>query len=171
VIVFDREGYSPEFFKEMWQIHHVACITYHKFPKRPVVNFKWRELDRRRRPVKSKLIHQQARFAAVTLHPESDESALAKWENRKAEVVEAIEQFKKELTDINDRGKTTPSHLKWDELPETKKFERLAPSRKQLVVTVKWEIQAAPPGYAAPCRRRFLPITSTADARFALFGR
>ena len=243
VIVFDREGYSPEFFKEMWRTHRIACITYHKFPKddwptiefvecettlpngervslklaergswigdkknglwvreirkltesghqvslistvfsesaledavrlfsrwsqenflrymmehfaidllneyrteeipetkRPVVNPKWRELDRRRRSVKSKLTHQQARFAALTLHPESDETAQAKWAKRKAELVEAIEQFEKELTDVNDQLKKTPSHLKWDELPETEKFERLAPSRKQLVDTVK----------------------------------
>ena len=33
VIVFDREGYSPAFFKEMWETHRIACITYHKFPK------------------------------------------------------------------------------------------------------------------------------------------
>ena len=33
MILFDREGYSPEFFKEMWQTHRIACITYHKFPK------------------------------------------------------------------------------------------------------------------------------------------
>ena len=243
VIVFDREGYSPEFFKEMWQTHRVACITYHKFPKddwpttefvdcettlpngerlslklaergawiggkkkglwvreirkltesghqvslistvfsgsaledsvrlfsrwsqenflrymmehfaidllneyrteeipgtkRSVVNPKWRELDRRRRSVKSKLTHQQARFAALTLHPESDESALARWEKRKAEVVEAIEQLEKESADVNDQLKKTPSHLKWDELPDTDRFERLAPSRKQLVDTVK----------------------------------
>jgi len=32
VIVFDREGYSPEFFKEMWRTHRIACITYHKYP-------------------------------------------------------------------------------------------------------------------------------------------
>jgi transposase len=243
VMVFDREGYSPEFFKEMWQIHRIACITYHKHPKdnwpttefvvyettlpsgervslklaergawigdkksglwvreirkltesghqvslistvfsgsalddsvrlfsrwsqenflrymmehfaidllneyrteeipetkRPVVNPKWRALDRRRRSVKSKLTHQQARFAALTLHPESDEAAQAKWEKRKAELVEAIEQFEKELMGINDQLKETPSHLKWDEMPETEKFERLAPSRKQLVDTVK----------------------------------
>jgi hypothetical protein len=243
VIVFDREGYSPEFFKEMWRTHRIACITYHKFPKddwptiefvecettlpndervslklaergswigdkknglwvreirkltesghqvslistvfgesaledaarlfsrwsqenflrymmehfaidllneyrteqipetkRPVVNPKWRELDRRRRSVKSKLTHQQARFAALTLHPESDETAQAKWAKRKAEVVEAIEQFEKELTDLNNQLKQTPSHLKWGELPQTERFERLAPSRKQLVDTVK----------------------------------
>ena len=202
VILFDREGYSPEFFKEMWQTHRIACITYHKYPKddwpatefaeiettlpsgeqvslatrragqldrrpqeralgagdpqadrqwasgqpdqhgfrrigaartrsacsadgprktssrymmehfaidllneyrteeipetkRPVVNPEWRELDRQKRSVKSKLTHRQARFAALTLHPESDEAAQAKWEKQKAELVEAIEQFEK----------------------------------------------------------------------------
>ena len=243
VILFDREAYSPEFFKEMWQTHRIACITYHKYPKddwptdeftevettlpsgergrlqlaergvwiggkknglwvretrkltesghqvslistafgesmredsvrlfsrwsqenffrymmehfaidllneygteeitetkRPVVNPKWRELDHQKRSVKSKLAHRQARFAALTLHPESDDVAQAKWEKRKAELVEAIEQYENELTAINDKLKTTPTHLKWDELPAADKFERLAPSRKQLVDTVK----------------------------------
>jgi transposase len=243
VIVFDREGYSPGFFKEMWQSHRIACITYHKYPKddwptiefeecettlpngervslrlaergtrigdkksglwvreirkltesghqvslistafsgsaredsvrlfsrwsqenflrymmeqfaidllseyrteeipetkRPVVNPRWRDLDRRRRSVRSKLTNQQARFAALTLHPESDEAAQAKWEKRKAELVETIEQFEAELEGINNQLKMTPAHLKWNELPETEKFERLAPSRKQLVDTVK----------------------------------
>jgi hypothetical protein len=243
VIIFDREGYSPAFFKEMWQTHRIACITYHKYPEedwrrtefgdyetalpsgervslqlaergtwigdkksglwvreirkltesghqvslistafdgsalddsvrlfsrwsqenflrymmehfaidllseyrteeipetnRPVVNPKWRELDRRKRSVKSKLTHRQARFAALTLHPESDEVAQAKWEKRKAELLEAIQQLERELAEINDQLKKTPGHLKWDELPEAEKFKRLAPSRKQLVDTVK----------------------------------
>ena len=33
VMVFDREGYSPEFFREMWETYRIACITYHKYPK------------------------------------------------------------------------------------------------------------------------------------------
>ena len=33
ILIFDREGYSPAFFKEMWDNHRIACITYHKFPK------------------------------------------------------------------------------------------------------------------------------------------
>ena len=33
VIIFDREGYSPAFFRETWQQHRIACITYHKYPK------------------------------------------------------------------------------------------------------------------------------------------
>ncbi len=41
VLLFDREGYSPEFFKEMWENHRIACVTYHKYPKEdwPVSEF------------------------------------------------------------------------------------------------------------------------------------
>jgi hypothetical protein len=276
VIVFDREGYSPESFKEMWQTHRIACITYHKDPKddgpttefmaiepmlphgervalqlaergtwigdrksglwvreirkrtesghqvslistvfggsapadsvrlfsrwspenflrymmqhfaidllneyrteeipetkRPVVNPKWRELDRRRRAVKSKLTHRQARFAALSLHPESDEAAQARWEKRKAESVEAIEQFEQELTAINDQLKTTPGPLKWDELPATEKFERLAPSRKQPVDTVKMIAYRAETAMAAIVREELARPDDARSVLRDLFG-
>ncbi len=32
IIIFDREGYSPEFFNEMWTKHRIACMTYQKSP-------------------------------------------------------------------------------------------------------------------------------------------
>ena len=35
VIIFDREGYSPAFFRQMWQEHRIGCITYHKYQKEP----------------------------------------------------------------------------------------------------------------------------------------
>jgi DNA-binding MarR family transcriptional regulator len=35
VLVFDREGYSPDFFARMWRAHRIACITYHKHPAEP----------------------------------------------------------------------------------------------------------------------------------------
>jgi transposase len=271
VILFDREGYSPEFFKDMWQAHRIACITYHKYPKddwptsefeeiettlpggeqvslklaergtwigdkksglwvrevrklttsghqvslissaygqsaredsvrlfsrwsqenffhymmqhfaidllneygteqipetkRPVVNPRWRELDRRKRSVKSKLTHRQARFAALTLHPESNESAQAKWEKRKAELVEEIEQLEHELTGIDSQLKTTPHHLDWDKLPETEKFQRLAPSRKQLVDTVKMIAYRAETALASIVREK---LARTDDARSLL---
>jgi hypothetical protein len=271
VILFDREGYSPEFFKEMWQTHRIACITYHKYPKddwpttefeeiettlpggeqvslklaergtwigdkksglwvretrrltasghqvslissayrktaredsvllfsrwsqenffhymiqhfaidllseygteeiletkRPVVNPRWRELDRRKRSVKSKLIHRQARFAALTLHPESDESAQAKWEKQKAELLEEIEQLEHELTGIDGQLKKTPSHLDWDKLPENEKFQRLAPSRKQLVDTVRMIAYRAETALASIVREE---LARTDDARSLL---
>ena len=33
LMIFDREGVSPSFFRRMWEEHRIACITYHKFPK------------------------------------------------------------------------------------------------------------------------------------------
>jgi transposase len=271
VILFDREGYSPEFFKELWQTHRIACITYHKYPKddwpasefakieaalpsgerlslelaergtwvgdkksglwvrevrklttnghqvslistaygesaredcvglfsrwsqenffhymmqhfaidllneygteeiletkRPVVNPPWRELDRQRRALKSKLTQRRARFAALTMHPESDESAQAKWAKQKAELMEEIEQLEHELRGIEDRLQTTPGHLDWDKLPENEKFQRLAPSRKQLVDTVKMIAYRAETALASIVREE---LARTDDARSLL---
>jgi len=243
VILFDREGYSPVFFRQMWTEHRIACITYHKHPKeswpeaeftetpitlpggetvslklaergswigslreglwvrevrklnqgghqtslistaygqlgpenagqlfsrwsqenffaymmehfaidalseygtevipgtnRPVVNPAWRELDRQSRSVKGKLTQRQSRFAALTLHPEAEESHIRKWERRKAELREEIDALENELSVLTERRKATSKHLAWDDLPEDQKFERLAPSRKRLTDTVK----------------------------------
>lgn len=243
VIIFDREGYSPAFFRQMWRDHRIACITYHKYPKeawpeswftetevtlpngevvslklaemgsrigsrseglwvreirklaasghqtslistaygllglenaaslfsrwsqenffrymmehfaidalseygtetisgttRPVVNPARRELDRQSRSVKSKLTQRQARFAALTLHPQAEASEIAKWEREKGDLQEEIEQLEHELTVLKERMQSTPKHLEWDDLPEGDKFERLAPSRKRLTDTVK----------------------------------
>ena len=35
ILVFDREGYSPTFFSEMWRNHRIGCLTYHKHPGEP----------------------------------------------------------------------------------------------------------------------------------------
>jgi hypothetical protein len=32
-LVFDREGYSPAFFRRLWETHGIACMTYHKHPE------------------------------------------------------------------------------------------------------------------------------------------
>jgi hypothetical protein len=130
--------------------------------KRPVVNPRWRALDRQKRSVKSKLTHRQARFAALVLHPESNESGQAKWEKHKAELMEEIEQFEHELAGIDGQLKTTPSHLDWDKLPENDKFQRLAPSRKQLVDTVKMVAYRAETALASVVREK---LARTDDAR------
>jgi len=249
-IVFDREGYSPVFFKKMWQTHRIGCITYHKFPKdnwdefefvqtqvtlpsgeivslklaergswigsqkdglwvrevrkltssghqvalissvysqlgfqdaaslfsrwaqenffrymmqhyaidllseyqteklpgtnRPVVNPIWRDLNKRMRSVRGKLQRRQVEFAALTMHPESDEQktrrkrkAALTWEQRKSQLVEPIEQYEHELSELQEERSRTPHHLDWEALPADDKFERLAPSRKRLTDTVK----------------------------------
>ena len=242
LLIFDREGYSPAFFRRMWEEHRIACVTYHKFPKhdwptwefsevtgtmpngetvtmklaergsligardsmwmrevrrltasghqtslistaynreglqdalalfsrwcqenffrymmehfaidalseyrteripetnRPVVNPAWRELDRQSRSVKAKLTQRRARFAALTLHPEADETKVAKWEQQKADLREEIEQREHDMDSLKEQMISTPKHLAWEEFPEDARFERLAPSRKRLTDTVK----------------------------------
>ena len=242
LMIFDREGYSPAFFRRMWEEHRIACVTYHKFPKedwptwefsdvtgtmpngetvtmklaergsvigardsiwmrevrrltasghqtslistaydreglqdalalfsrwcqenffrymmehfaidalseyrteeipdtnRPVVNPARRNLDRQARSVKGKLTQRQSRFAALTLHPQADETKMAKWEQQKAHLQEEIEQLEHDMDSLKEQMSSTPKHLAWDEFPEHAKFERLAPSRKRLTDTVK----------------------------------
>jgi hypothetical protein len=133
--------------------------------KRPVVNPRWRELDRQKRSLKSKLTHRHARFAALTLHPEADEAAQAKWEQHKTGLLEEIEQLEHQLTGIDNQLKTTPSHLDWDKLPESEKFQRLAPSRKQLVDTVKMIAYRAETALASIVREE---LARSDDARSLL---
>ena len=106
---------------------------------RPVVNPRWRELDRRFRSLKTKLQRRHAEFAAHTLHPETDTDAEAvqKWQTRKSELMETIEELEHDLTEVKQERTATPQHLEWDELPAEDKFERLSPSRKRLLDTVK----------------------------------
>ena len=243
VLLFDREGYSPEFFREMWQKHRIACVTYHKYPKaawpesefvatsvsfpggevvsmqlaergtwigdrkkgcwvrevrklttsghqtsvigtcygwtapkeaawmfsrwsqenffryamehfaidllseygtveipetkRPVVNPARRALDQRRRSLQSRLQQRQARYGALTLHPESDPTEMTQWLKDKAELVEEIQQLEHELGEVKKQQQATPTHLSWETLPQEAKCERLAPGRKRLLDTVK----------------------------------
>ena len=103
----------------------------------PVVNPAWRQLERECRSVKSKLTQRQARFAALTLHPQTKVSQIRKWQRQKADLQEQIEQFENELVTLREQKQSTPKHLQWDALPESEKFERLTPSRKRLTDTVK----------------------------------
>ncbi|MCU0981586.1 MAG: hypothetical protein MUF25_20740 [Pirellulaceae bacterium] len=243
VLLFDREGYSPELFREMWQNHRIACVTYHKYPKevwpesefvetrvpfprgevvsmklaergtwagsrskgcwvrevrkltssghqtsvigtcygwtgpqeaaglfsrwsqenffryamehfaidllseygteeipetkRPVVNPARRSLDQRRRSLQSRLQQRQARYGALSLHPESDPAEVAQWERDKADLVEQIQQLEHELEEVKGEQQTTATHLDWTTLPPEARCERLAPGRKRLLDTVK----------------------------------
>ncbi len=113
-------------------------------PKRPVVNPLWRELDDRVRSVCGKLQRRRAEFAALAMHPDTDEQqAKAKkkgkptWEQRKSQLVESIEQLEHELSQLQAKRSATDHHVDWEVLPSDDKFERLAPSRKRLMDTVK----------------------------------
>ena len=104
-----------------------------------MVNPKWRQLDKDKRSAHSKLTYRNARFASLTLHPEPEEEGkkYRRWVQEKGELLEEIQQFDRELTDVKAALKATPKHIAWAELEEQDKFEKLAPSRKRLLDSVR----------------------------------
>ncbi len=244
ILVFDREGYSPEFFRDMWADHRIGCITYHKHPSKAwpqssfteewvtmpngetvtmklaergslvgtgkkalwmrevrkltesghqtslistaygleytrlvagmftrwcqenffkymmehfaidllgeygletlpdtvqVVNPAWRELERQRNSVLNKLKYRKVRFAEITLHPASQEdpSKLKRWEQNKAQLLEEIQNFEQEITELKNGLKNTDKHIQWDQLEEQDRFKKPAPARKYLMDSVR----------------------------------
>lgn len=75
----------------------------------------------------------------MTLHPEPETDAdnYGRWVQDKAELLEEIQQFDRELTVVKAALKATPKHITWAELEEQDKFQKLAPSRKRLLDTVR----------------------------------
>jgi hypothetical protein len=243
-MVFDREGYSPAFFRRMWVNHRIACMTYHKFPKdnwpeewfvncevnmpsgetvsmrlaemgslvgsgkeamwmrevrkltksghqtslintgyamdhvrlaacmftrwcqenffrymrqhygidmlseygledlpdtERVVNPRWRELNRTRSRLTSRLRYKRASFAALDMHPESEEDTekYRQWIEKKAGKLEDIEHLEKELEDVKTEIKGVAKHVEMGDLVEEDKFQALRSGRKRLLDTIK----------------------------------
>lgn len=244
VLVFDREGYSPAFFAEMWNKHRIGCLSYHKHPGQPwpehwfteyrvtmpagevihmrlcemgsyvgsgkdaiwmrevrkltdsghqsslistafdlplteltgrmfsrwcqenffnymmqhfdidvilqygtiefpdtekVVNPTWRQLERSRNALQNKLRYRRARFAEMTIHPETEDkpAKYRKWLTQKADLLEEIENYEHELRKLKGELKDKPKHITWGQLDEKDKFLRLLPGRKRLVDTIR----------------------------------
>jgi hypothetical protein len=244
ILVFDREGYSPAFFREMWKSHRIGCISYHKHPAEAwprewfkehkvtmpngeivtlnlaemgslvgsgkdaiwvrevrkltdsghqtslistafelphtelaarmfsrwcqenffrymmqhfaidllqeygtepfpdtekVVNPAWRVLDRSRNSLENKLRYRRARFAEMSLHPESedDKTRYDKWLRKKGALLEEIQCLEQELNEVKAKMKRTPKHITWAQLEEKDKFQRLLPGRRRLLDTIR----------------------------------
>jgi hypothetical protein len=133
---------QENFFRYMMEHYALDALSEYRTEeipdtKKPVVNPTWRELERQSRSVKGKLTQRQARFAALTLQSEADETKVAAWEKKKSDLREQIEQFQNQVDSLKKQLSSAPKHLKWDEFPADAKFRRLAPSRKRLTDTVK----------------------------------
>jgi transposase len=244
VLVFDREGYSPAFFAEMWSEHRIGCLSYHKHPGEPwpeqwftehkvtmpagevidmqlcemgsyvgsgkdaiwmrevrkltdsghqsslistafdlphtqlaagmfsrwcqenffnymmqhfdidvileygatefpdtekVVNPTWRQLNRSRNSLQNKLRYRRARFAEMTMHPETEEkpAKYRKWLTKKAGLLEEIENYEHQLQKLKAELKDTAKHITWGQLDKKDKFLRLLPGRKRLMDTIR----------------------------------
>ena len=237
-LVFDREGYSPEFFHEMKQ-RRIAILSYHKFPKEdwpveefhtcrvrlagdevtalqlaergsrlsnglwvrevrklsetgrqtsllstnyrtdftalavsmfarwsqenfykymrqhysldrlaeygtePVpdqiqaVNPTWRQLDSQIRAKTAIRRRQLALFGAGELQSSLAEPEVARYQQKKAQLQEEIENLSRDIDELKKQRKLTPHHLPVKDLPESDRFSRLLTERKHFIDTIK----------------------------------
>ena len=104
-----------------------------------VVNPTWRELDRLRNSLQSKLRYLRARFAQMSMHPETedDKGRHDKWFMKKAVLLEDIQELEHQLDEVKAKLKKTAKHITWSQLEEKDRFHRLLPGRKRLMDTVR----------------------------------
>ena len=111
-----------------------------QFPEtEKVVNPTWRQLDRSRNSVQNKLRYRRARFAEMTMHPETEDNPgkYSNWLKKKADLLEEIENYEHQLEKLKAKLKDTAKHITWGQLDEKDKFLRLLPGRKRLMDTIR----------------------------------
>jgi hypothetical protein len=103
-----------------------------------VVNPAWRQLNKSRNRLQNKIRYRQARFAELTLHPESEDDIKKydKWVRKKSEQLEEIQQYEREYENIKTELKKILKHVTIDELDEKDRFYKLSSGRKRLTDTI-----------------------------------
>lgn len=133
---------QENFFRYMMRHYAIDLIAEYgadDFPDtEQVVNPVRRELTKQRNSINGKLKNRRAKFTALGLAPEPENSLKQhkQWEKRKAKLLEEIEHFEHQLEEIKGQLKEMPTHIPWEELEENDKFQRLRPERKQFLDTV-----------------------------------
>jgi hypothetical protein len=96
-------------------------------------------LNRQRNSLESKLRYRRARFAEMTMHPETedDPEKYSKWVEKKSRLLEDIEHYEHQLSELKIQLKNTNQYITWAELEKQDKFHRLLPGRKRLLDTVR----------------------------------
>jgi transposase len=103
-----------------------------------VVNPAWRQLNKSRNQLQNKIRYRRARFAELTLHPESEDDTKKydKWVMKKSEQLEEIQQYEREYENIKTQLKKIRKHITIDELDEKDMFYKLSSGRKRLTDTI-----------------------------------
>lgn len=132
-----------------------------------VVNPVWRELNRQRNSLNGKITRRQGKF----MNKDSEKAACpdhrdhAKWEQKKAELLEEIQELRAEKESLTAKLKHTPKHITWSELSEEDRFMKIPSGRRRLISTVGMITYRAETAMTAMMDNRKV---STTDARAIL---
>jgi len=134
---------QENFFNYMMQQFNIDVLLEYggtQFPDTErVVNPTWRQLNRSCNSVQNKLRYRRARFAEMTMHPETEDkpAKYRKWLKKKADLLEEVDNFEYQLKKLKAKLKDTSKHIAWGKLDEKDKFLRLLPGRKRLMDTIR----------------------------------
>jgi len=162
---------QENFFRYMMEHFEIDLLGEYKtgplHDTEMVINPAWRELERQRNTMESKLRYRRARFAAESLAdiPGEQENKLRQRENRKAELLEEITAMTHELVKIKEQKKQTSHHIRWGDLPKEHQFEKPLLGRKRLMDAVR---MIAYRSETALCSLLTNPSLDTAAARCLL---
>jgi transposase len=154
-----------KYMKEHFEIDMLSEYGVVDFPDtEKVVNPAFRRLDRLRNQLQSKLQYRRARFAELTINPETDNDSqkYQKWLKKKSDLLEEIDQYQHQLDTLKIEIKNTKKHIEWGELENKDKFYRLIPGRKRLMDTIRMVAYRAE---TAMAQLLISPTVDMSDAR------
>ncbi len=85
---------------------------------------------------------------------EQSHQQIARYEQRKGELLAAVQELEKEIVDLKVQRKSKPKHITLADLPEADRVRQLAPGRKQLTDTIKLIAYRAESALVATVRER-----------------
>ncbi len=124
---------QENFFRYMMQHFAIDLLQEYgtqNFPDtEKVINPAWRDLNKSRVSIQNKLRYRRARFAEMTMHPETENNVAKyrRWVAKKADLLEQIEQYELNLDKLKINLKNVQKHITWDKLDEKDKFFQLLP--------------------------------------------
>lgn len=132
-----------------------------------LVNPKYRAVDSEIRKIRSKLNRKKALFGGESLKGEIETKKVKKYEERKSELLEEINQLGAELDKKVQERKEYPKHVLFNDLTEEHRFQQLKSTSKHLIDTIKiisYRSETAMASIVKEC----LPISKNGIARVLL---
>ncbi len=154
--MFARWG-QENFFRYMLAEFGLDLLPDHStevFPCRiPVVNPEWKRLNCECRILRGKIAAGKGRLSDLVLKLEDMKPGQIEiWMEKKSEIVEEITDMEAKLAEARLLRRAIPPHIPFDELPPEHRFERLAPTRKLVLDTVRMIAYRAETALAALAR-------------------
>jgi hypothetical protein len=132
---------QENFYKYMRQHYNLDRLAEYGTEPVPdpiqVVNPAWRKLDSQIRAKAETRRRQLALFGALDLQSSLAEPEVARYQQKKAQLQDEIENLNREIDELKKQRKQTPHHIPVKDLPESDRFSRLLTERKHFIDTIK----------------------------------